>query len=126
MAETIVQKKLSRLIQEELSQILSQSQRGKLDAMLTVSQVKVTRDLSLAKIYVSVFPESKLEEQVNSLNGSNWEFRHALGAKIRNKVRKIPELRFYGDDSNAESIRINFLIDSLNITPAEEDEEETA
>ena len=121
MAESIVQKKLSRLIQEELSQQLTAAQRGKLDTMLTVSQVRVTGDLSLAKVYVSVFPDAKLQETVEGLNSRDWEIRHALAMRIRNKVRKIPELRFYADDSYSEADRINSLIDTLDISPADEE-----
>ncbi len=123
MSETIVQKKLSRLIQEEMGQILILSQRGRLETMLTLSQVKVTRDLSLAKIYMSVFPDSRMDEVVEELNGKTMEFRHSLAAKIRNKVRKVPELRFYADDSYAEADRMNRLIDGLHIPPATDDEE---
>lgn len=124
MAESIVQKKLSRLIQEELSQMFTLSQRGTLKVMLTVSQTKVTADLSLAKIYISTFPDNKLTETVDDLNERNWEIRHALAAKIRNKVRKIPDIRFYPDDSYSEADKINSLIDTLEIPPeAEEDEE---
>ncbi len=119
MAESIVQKKLNRLIQEELSQYLTASQRGTLEHMLTVSQVRVTGDLSLAKVYVSVFPDAKLQEIVEQLNDRNWEIRHHLASRIRNKVRKIPELRFYSDDSFSEADRINALIDQLDIPPGD-------
>lgn len=121
MAESIVQKKLSRLIHEELSQMFTASQRGKLEVLLTVSQVRVTGDLSLAKIYISAFPDAKLEETIKDLNDRDWEIRHALAAKIRNKVRKIPELRFYADDSFSEASRINQLIEELDIQPDEEE-----
>ncbi len=123
MADTIVQKKLSRLIQEEMGQLLSRMQQGKLTAISTVSQVKVTRDLSLAKIYISVFPDAQLEAQVGEMNEKNWELRHALAGRIRNKVRKIPELRFYADDSFSEASRINNLIDQLDILPESTDED---
>lgn len=121
MAESIVQKKLSRLILEELSQMFAAAQRGKLEVLLTVSQVHVTGDLSLAKVYVSTFPDAKLEETIKDLNGRDWEIRHALAAKIRNKVRKIPELRFYADDSFSEASRINQLIEQLDIQPDDEE-----
>lgn len=122
MAESIVQRKLSRLIQEELSQMFTQSQRGKIEVMLTVSQTKVTADLSLAKVYISAFPDNKLKETVDDLNERNWEIRHALAARIKNKVRKIPDIRFYADDSFAEADKINSLIDTLEIQPEDEEE----
>ena len=63
MAETIVQRKLAKLIQREVGEIID---RGKFfsDAMLTVSVVRITRDLSIAKLYVSSFPEQKLDPAV--------------------------------------------------------------
>ncbi len=122
MAESIVQRKLSRLIQEELSQMFTLSQRGKIQVMLTVSQTKVTADLSLAKVYISAFPDNKLKETVDDLNERNWEIRHALAARIKNKVRKIPDIRFYADDSFAEADKINSLIDTLEIQPDEAEE----
>lgn len=122
MAESIVQRKLSRLIQEELSQMFTLSQRGKLEVMLTVSQTKVTADLSLAKVYISAFPDNKLKETVDDLNERNWEIRHALAARIKNKVRKIPDVRFYADDSFSEADKINSLIDTLEIQPADEED----
>lgn len=126
MAESIVQRKLSRLIQEELSQMFTLSQRGKLEVMLTVSQTKVTADLSLAKVYISAFPDNKLKETVDDLNERNWEIRHALAARIKNKVRKIPDVRFYADDSFSEADKINSLIDTLEIQPADEEDEATS
>lgn len=123
MAESIVQRKLSRLIQEELSQMFTLSQRGKLEVMLTVSQTKVTADLSLAKVYISAFPDNKLKETVDDLNERNWEIRHALAARIKNKVRKIPDVRFYADDSFSEADKINSLIDTLEIQPADDEDE---
>lgn len=125
MADTIVQKKLSRLIQEELGEILTKAFQGTSGKILTISQVKVTRDLSLAKVYVSVFPDRELEPAIEGLNESGWQYRHQLAGKLRNKVRKIPELRFYADDSFAEADRINRLLDRLDIPPATEEDEAT-
>ncbi len=112
MSESIVQKKLARLIQEEMAAILMQGKYVS-GGMLTVSQVRVTGDLSLAKIYVSIFPDSLLESAVESLNGNHWELRKLLSARIRNKMRKMPELRFYADDSFREADRIEQLFKDL-------------
>ncbi len=113
MSETIVQKKLSKLILNEVGNILSIREKYISNGLITASVVRVTRDLSLAKIYVSVFPDSKLRETVDLLNEKSWEVRYQLAAKIKNKVRKIPELRFYEDDSFKEAERINKLLDKI-------------
>lgn len=126
MTETIVQKKLSKLIQREVSQIISMGTQYVPNTMLTVSIVRVTRDLSLARIYISAFPESKLAEAIQRLNDQAWEVRHALAARIRNKVRSIPELRFFEDDTLQEAKRIEELLDTIEIKPEEEAEEDAS
>ncbi|MCI4670195.1 MAG: 30S ribosome-binding factor RbfA [Bacteroidia bacterium] len=122
MAETKVQKKVSKLIQQELSEILQLKQVYMNGVMVTVSQVKVPADFSLSKVYVSVLPDSKLEELVGILNENSWEIRKSLAARIKNKIRKIPELQFYEDDSFKEADRISRLLDTL----VEEDESKGA
>ena len=113
MAETKVQKKLSKLIQQELSEILQLKQVYMSGVMVTVSQVKVPADLGMAKVFVSAFPDSKLEKLVNVLNENSWDIRKGLAGRIKNKVRKIPELRFYEDDSFREADRISRLLENL-------------
>lgn len=126
MSETIVQKKLAKLIQQELGPLLSQAHAYTPGALLTVSQVRITADLSLAKAYISVLPDAKLQAAVDALNEQAWAVRHSLAGRIRNKVRKVPDLRFYADDSFVEADRINRLIDQLDIPPdAETDAEDS-
>jgi ribosome-binding factor A len=97
--ESHVQKKVARLVQEEVSMILSGPINYFEGALLTVSGVHMTGDLGIAKIHVSILPDRRLQEAVDTLNENSWEVRKALSAKIKNKLRKMPELRFYGDDS---------------------------
>lgn len=113
MTESKVQKKLSKLMQQELSEILQQKHVYISGTMVTVSEVKVPADLSLAKVYISVLPDAKLEELAEILNTNAWEIRKSLAGRIKNKVRKIPELRFYEDDSYKEADRISRLLDKL-------------
>lgn len=113
MSETIVQKKTAKLIQQELSDLLSLKLVYVSGVMLTVSVVRVVPDLSLAKIYVSAFPDNRIVEVVETLNNRTWEIRKELAQRIRNKVRQVPELRFYEDDSFKEADRINRMLDEL-------------
>ncbi len=109
MSETIVQRKLAKLIQRELGTIIDRGQFLS-GAMLTISVVRITRDLSITKVFVSCLPESQLPQAIETLNTEAWQIRKALGQRIRNKVRKIPEIRFYGDDTLQEAERsINYL-----------------
>jgi len=112
MADSIVQKKLAKLIQQEVSEILNQSTYIP-NAMLTVSVVRITGDLSIAKVYVSCFPDHKLQEAADTLNQHAWEIRKQLAQKIKNKVRKIPELRFYPDNTLQEAERIEDLLNQI-------------
>ncbi len=94
------QNKISKQLQKDLSEILNkftkQLANGK---MLTVTKVRVTADLGLAKTYVSVFPSTDAGTVINNLNYNVSHIRHELAQKIRHQVRKIPELKFFLDDS---------------------------
>ncbi|MEL6257324.1 MAG: 30S ribosome-binding factor RbfA [Bacteroidota bacterium] len=113
MSESNVQKKLAKLIKVELSEILSRDLKYVAGTFITLTLVKVTGDLSLAKVYLSVLPDPKLQEVVTALNENDWEVRKALAGRIKNKVKKIPELRFYEDDSNQYAERIDELLNDL-------------
>lgn len=121
MSESVVQKRTAKLIQQELADILSRELTYLSGALLTVSQVRVPPDLGLAKVYVSVLPDTRLEEAATTLNENAWEIRRALSQRIRNKLRKMPELRFYADDSYKEAERINRLLDEIDV-PEDEDQ----
>ena len=120
MGESIVQKKVAKLIQQELAGVLSFGRQPMPGTMVTVSVVRVSPDLGLAKVYISAFPDGKLKEVVKSLNENNWEYRHLLAQRIRNKVRNIPELKFFVDDTFAGADRMSNLLDDLEIPPEEE------
>lgn len=70
-----------------------------LGAMLTITKVRVTPDLSYAKVYVSIFPSDRTETVIKSLEEHNKTVRFILGRKEGKQMRIIPELRFYVDDS---------------------------
>ena len=98
--ETIKQKKIASLIKEVLGEIfqrenLSVTQGG----MITISQVEISPDLVIAKVYLSFFQVKNQQEILDSLQKSENELRRKLGNRIRNQVRRIPELHFYVDDS---------------------------
>lgn len=113
MAESIVQKKLARLIQQEVSTILVHGNQYVPGAMITVSLVRITADLGLAKIYLTAFPDNLLPKAVETMNEHNWEVRKKLASKIKNKVRIIPEIRFYKDDSFIEAEKIDRLLNEI-------------
>ena len=113
MSESLVQRRLANLIRMEISGMLGMGQSFVPGGMITVSVVRVTGDLGIAKIYITTLPDEKLEETVEKLNANSWELRKNLASRIRNKVRKVPELRFHVDDSFEEAARIEELLDSV-------------
>jgi ribosome-binding factor A len=123
MSETIVQKKTATLIQKELSDILSRDLLDLKATIITVSVVRMSPDLGLAKVYISTLPDKVLEETVGQLNEQNREVRYQLGRRIRNRMRKMPELMFYVDDSFREAEKIDRILDQLEIPETKEDEE---
>ena len=125
MSASTRQLKFARLIQKEVSDIFQRDKRGILDnAFVTIADVKVSPDLSVAKIYVSMMLEKDKPNILERINRRKSEVRKALGERIRKQVRIIPELVFYIDEVEENAIRIESLIDSLNIPPAKNEEEE--
>ena len=93
-------RKISRLIQKELAEIfLRESKTIYAGKMISVTIVRVTPDLSLAKIYLSIFPLKKDEDIMAIVNEQKNHLRNLLGQRVKNQMRKIPELAFYVDDS---------------------------
>ena len=94
------QQKISRLLQRELADILQKDMNNLgLGAMLTVTKVTVTSDLSLAKVYVSLLAAKDNATVITNLNKHSKEVRYVLGQRVRNQLRVIPSLQFFEDDS---------------------------
>lgn len=92
--------KIERLLQKELGDIFqkqTQAMRGGL--LISVSVVRVSPDLSVARAYLSIFPSDKSEEMLENIRANTKAIRFDLGQRIRQQVRKIPELSFFIDDS---------------------------
>ena len=99
-AMTPRQNKVSRLVQKELANMMQAYARDWFHGtLISVSVVRVSPDLSLAKCYFSIFPVDKTKEVMENLDQHQKEIRFQLGNRIRNQVRIIPELAFFVDDS---------------------------
>lgn len=93
------QAKIARYIQKELSEIF-RKQTAKLGGVLvTVSAVRVTPDLSIAKAYLSIFPPEKGAEILENVRRQSKTVRYDLAQAVRQTLRKCPDLQFYLDDS---------------------------
>lgn len=125
MAGTTRQQKFSRLIQKELSDVFQRDKRGILDnAFITIADVRVSPDLGVAKVYISMMLVKDKEEVLKKINTRKKEIRKALGDKIAKQVRIVPELIFYIDETEEEAQRLEKLIDNLTIPAAKKKEEE--
>ncbi len=109
--ETKRQQKISKLILRDLSEIFQREVTHLTPGvMVTVTKVKVTPDLTLAKVYLSLFPAKDKVALLEKINNATREIRGLLGNRIRHQVRFIPELRFYLDDSLDYIERIDELL----------------
>lgn len=97
--ETTRQNKITRLIQKDLSTIFQQQTRQMRGVLVSVSIVRVSSDLSVAKAYLSIFPSDKAEELLQNINDHAAQIRYELGNLERHQLRIIPELKFFIDDS---------------------------
>ncbi len=97
--ESTRQAKIARLIQKELSEIFRQQTAKTHGVLISVSAVRVSPDLSIARAYLSVFPSNMSQAMLESINKSARSIRYELAQRVRYQLRKTPELSFYIDDS---------------------------
>ncbi len=97
--ETTRQNKIARLIQKELSEVFQQQTRQMKGVLVSVSNCRISPDLSICRVYLSIFPSNKAEEIVNNINANQKQVRFELGQRVRFQLRIIPELKFFVDDS---------------------------
>ncbi|MBL7863806.1 MAG: 30S ribosome-binding factor RbfA [Cyclobacteriaceae bacterium] len=118
MSSTVRQQKFSRLIQKELSDIFQRDQRGVLgNAFITIVDVRVSPDLGVAKIYISMMLAKDKKAVLQKLDLHKKEIRKALGDRIRNQARIIPELAFFIDEVEENAQKMDSLLKGLHIPP---------
>ncbi len=91
--------KIERLIQKDLGEIFLVQTKAMSGVLVSVTRVRVSPDLGLAKVYLSVFPSEKGKEILDAINLNKKAIRFELGQLEKNQLRKIPELAFFLDDS---------------------------
>ncbi len=104
------QEKISRLIQKELSELIQHKSIEFLRTLISVTVVRVSPDLSVAKVYLSIFPVAKKDEVFALIKENSKILRHELSQKTKNQLRKVPELIFYIDDSLDYADKIDNLL----------------
>ena len=99
--ETQRQKKIAGVIQEDIADILQRSaiEGGLKGTLISVTKVYVPTDLSLAKVYLSIFPNKNANEIMEGITSNQPLIKHELAQRTRHQLRRVPELSFYLDDS---------------------------
>ncbi len=97
--ETTRQNKIARLIQKELSEIFMLQTKAMKGVLVSVSACRISPDLSICRVYLSIFPSERSNELVANINNNMKSVRFELGNRVRHQLRIIPELKFFVDDS---------------------------
>jgi ribosome-binding factor A len=119
MAATTRQQKVAKLIQKEMSDIFLRDRRGVLDnSFVSIMEVRVSPDLSVAKIYLSMMLIKDKSALLEKINDRKREFRKLLGDKVGRQLRIVPEIVFYVDEVEEKAQRLDDIIDNLKIPPA--------
>jgi ribosome-binding factor A len=110
--ESTRQQKVARLLQRDLAEIMRLKSRifGS-GVMVSVTVVRMTPDLGLAKVYLSIFPSDNSEEVLKAVEKASRNIRYELGTLVGKQLRVVPELKFYLDDSFDYAKRIDDLLD---------------
>lgn len=112
--ETTRQAKIARLLQKELSEIFRAQTQKTHGVLVSVSAVRVSPDLSIARVYLSIFPSEQAQAQIESINASAKTIRYELAQRVRFQLRKTPELTFFQDDSLDYIENIDHLLQKDN------------
>lgn len=108
--DSIRQQKTANLIKKELAEIFLFDGPQVYDCMVTVTKTTITKDLSIARAYLSIFNAEDSEAVLKAVRSNTKEIRFRLGQKIKNQIRIIPHLEFFIDDSLDYIERIETLL----------------
>ncbi len=119
---------MASLLQQELAQVLQRDLPHLLGGGLvpSISTVKVTPDLGVARIYLSLLIGNDAPERLDAIKEHTKEIRFALGKRIRSQVRVVPELTFFHDDSAAYAAHMDQVLSQLDIPAAEPEADDEA
>jgi len=121
--ETTRQQKISRMLQKELGEIFLLYARKLQGTLITVSSVRVSPDLGIARTYLSIFPSEKANAVIEQVNADTKAIRFDLGKRVRHQLRIVPELYFHVDDSLDYLENIDNLLKQDPPSPLKEGEE---
>lgn len=110
------QQKISQIIQKDLAEIIQENLRksGQRNLIISVTKLKVTADLLEAKAYLSVFPEDKTPIVIKEVKQLSNTIKHQLSQRTKNQLRRVPELKFFNDDTIAYVNKLEEAFKSKN------------
>lgn len=121
--ETTRQQKISRMLQKEMGEIFLLYARELQGVLITVSSVRVSPDLGVARTYLSIFPTDKSAEVLKKVEEDSKALRFELGKRVRHQLRIVPNLFYHNDDSLDYIENIDRLLKSDPPSPLKEGEE---
>ncbi len=114
------QKQISKQLQKDLGEIFQREMRTIFNgAFVTITDIKITADLSIARVYLSFLMCKDREELLSNIREHTKMIRTQLGMRIRHQMRIVPDLQFYIDDTAEYAEKIENLFANLYIPPAE-------
>ncbi len=123
--ESTRQKKFAGLLQEELASLFQREGAGYLpNTLVTITKVRVSPDLAVAKVYLSFFNTKDTDLSLATVNSHTSEIRYKLGARIRHQARVVPSFTFFLDDTNEYVERMDQLFDQIAKERSETDSPE--
>ncbi len=101
MEESNRQKKIAGVLQNDIANVIQEMLReaGQMGIIVAVSKVSVTTDLSIAKVYLSIFPSDKAKPLLEEIKKITPRIKHQIAQLTKNQLRKMPNLTFFNDDS---------------------------
>ncbi len=113
----VIQKDLAEIFQREGSNLLP-------NTMVTITKVRVTSDLAIARVYLSFFNSSNNTLALNTIKAHAGEIRYKLGSRIKDQARIVPQLEFFVDDTSEYVERMDKIFDKISKEPRQPEQEE--
>jgi ribosome-binding factor A len=126
MEENKRQKQVAKVLLEELSDIFMREGINMIDGgMVSIAKVSVTPDLLEARVYLSFFQVKDNAALLQRIKDNGWEYRKLLGQRIKNQLRRVPELSFYLDDTLDHVFHMESIFKKIKEERAANEKEDT-
>jgi ribosome-binding factor A len=117
------QQKFAGVIQKDLAEIFQREGMNLLpNVMITITKVRVTSDLAIARIYLSFFNSNNNTLALNTIKAHAGEIRYKLGSRIKDQARIVPQLEFFVDDTSEYVERMDKIFDKISKEPRQPEE----